>query len=151
MPRGKGKGKSKSKQQKEPELNDDVREFITEQIQNAVDKILEASEKRKVETADSLVENVKAIIVATANDPNVAKAMGFQTGLNTSVIVNELNRIRRGEASKQEILNLIDNIWNIARGYFVGDKAFKSVVAEITQSLESAKNKAVKELVDTEP
>jgi len=72
------------------------------------------------------------------SNPDVAKSIGFSTGINIATLKNEFRRITEGKASRAEIVCTALNIANVIGGAILGDQQFK----ELEQSVEKAKSRA---------
>jgi len=105
--------------------------------------------KQSIESQPQM-KDLAGLVMAIANDPKVAKAVGFETGVNASVITNTVERIMEGKASMQEIVSLIDNGWNIVKGYVLGDMSYKEVLEELEKKERKQAAKKVGEILDKE-
>jgi len=97
-------------------------------------------------TAAKLISDARGLVIGIANDPKIAKEVGYATGINVSVLQNTAQRILEGKVSDQEIVCFIDNIWNAVKGYFVGDRAYKDVVNDVERAKEKSAEEVMKHI-----
>ena len=168
MPR-KRKSKKRSRKKTQPtkqELMDRIRQLEEElsklkdrqaipsemrqmfdQLMGAVNQLRGAIESGATvasEKAEKLINDAKGLVIAIANDPKIARAIGYETGINVATLQNIAQRIIEGKVSHQEIICAIDNAWNIFKGYFIGDQAYKEVVGEVEKAKAKASEKVDK-------
>jgi len=123
----------------EKSQSDNVNQVLAQLI-DTVSQLKQAIEAGAA-SAEKLINNAKGLVIAIANDPRIAKEIGYQTGINIATLQNTAQRIIEGKVSHQEVICAIDNIWNAVKGYFVGDQAYKELVEGIEGSKEEAKRK----------
>ena len=167
MPRRRRRGKKKSSQPTKEELLKQIEELKAElarlreqqsspvpkelenmfgQLMNAMNQLKEAIEAGAA-NAEKLINDAKSLVIAIAHDPKIARAVGYNTGINIATLQNTFQRLIEGKVSPQEVICGIENILNIAKGYFIGDQAYKEVVSGVEKAKAKA-SKRVSEMVD---
>ncbi|MDD3493392.1 MAG: hypothetical protein PHZ19_07865 [Candidatus Thermoplasmatota archaeon] len=121
---------------------------LTRVLSGMLERLDELSEK--VETKDTLdfKKTTKALAMLIASDNDSAKSAGVNTGVNISVIKNQLERILGGEITDEEVINLVDNGWFIVKGYIFGDKGFQATLKEIEQRRKQVSDRIMDDLGD---
>ena len=165
--RRKSKGKKKQAQPTKQELMERIKQLEEElaklrnqqattppemqqmlnQLMGAVNQLREAIESGAAvaaEKAEKLIKDAKGLVIAIANDPKIARAVGYETGINVATLQNIAQRAIEGKVSHQEVICAIDNIWNAVKGYFIGDQAYKEVVGGIEKAKAKASEKVSK-------
>jgi len=102
---------------------DEIQESI-KSLNKTVEKLASKIEEDKEKT----LNEAKAAVIAIANDQQVAKKVGHQTGINVATLQKQCERAVNGEITYGEVLNMLDNAWNIIRGFFTGSTAFDEVI-----------------------
>lgn len=106
---------------------DEIEESLKE-----LNKTVEKLSSKIDEDKEKVLNEARAAVVAIANDQDMAKKIGHQTGINAAVLQKQCERAANGEISYGEVLNMLDNAWNIVRGFFTGSRAFDDVISTIT-------------------
>lgn len=117
---------------------------IEEVIQGVVEHVKKSVERGK--STDQIVREVTDIIMSATSNPEFARDIGLKSGVNMSVIANEVRRLVEGKMSTDEVVCFGLNVANVIGGAILGDSRFREIEREISAAKSRAINRVVGEL-----